>query len=195
MWVVQATAWRTARGNWVGPCFVPGFSKQPGFDRELFQETTMSKRKSLVLLPIAAIVVAVAAPAQAQLAGGDTIQSPQAVWNNSNAGAVAQRSPGNMVAAGVARAQLTNRSASPHIQITETGGELSPGKMFLIDAIGIIFSDLNLAIVAIHNVILAQAGEPPVIPASILPDLGGTDGGGLDLGGIIDQLGGVFGAQ
>ena len=155
----------------------------------------MSKRKSLILVPVAAIVVAVASSAQAQLAGGDVIRSPQAVWNNSKAGAVAQRSPGNMVAAGVARAQLTNRSVTPHIQITETGGELSPGKMFLIDAIGIIFSDLNLAIVAIHNVILAQAGQPPVIPTSILPGLTSADDGGLDLGGIIDQLGGVFGAR
>ncbi len=92
--------------------------------------------------------------------------------DNVSGGALAARAPGRMVNAGIGRSVGFAEFARSVPNITDLdSGELSPRQMFLVDAIDIVFDQLNLAILGFHNLFLARAGEPPYIPADMLSDL------------------------
>lgn len=84
--------------------------------------------------------------------------------DNVSGGAVALRAPGNMVNAGVIRAQEAAAFARGGIEIVETSRPPSPRAVFLADAIKIIFDQLNSAILLFDNLLRLRAGTPPVVP-------------------------------
>lgn len=113
----------------------------------------------------------------------------QNVNNNASAGRVAERSPGRLVSTGLSRAQEFINRSREGTQIDQDAASvpLSPWAAARIEALQIMFTNLNLMINAFHNTIRAQAGldpVPPVLPD--FPDVGGGDGGGdlPDFGGI-----------
>ena len=86
--------------------------------------------------------------------------------------------------------EIEPRPLAP-IEITETQAT-SARSQLIVDLLEIVFRDLNLAIVGIHNALLAQAGRSPVIPASVFPTTTGVDGSsGIDLdaaASLLDQF-------
>ncbi len=88
----------------------------------------------------------------------------QSAADNSRAGAVGLRAPGNMVIAGVARLQQQTRLAQAPITITEAAREISIRKQLLIDSINIIFEQVNDALSLFGNLLLLRAGRTPTIP-------------------------------
>jgi len=129
------------------------------------------------------MVLGLAWPVQAQQ--GQPESGSRAVWNATSPGALAQRSPGNMVSAGAARhVDAQNRAFSrPEITATES---IKPVQQLKIDAIRILFENLNAVLLALDNAIRAQAGFAPYVPNPIRP--GGT--GGIDLGSVLGGSGG-----
>jgi len=89
--------------------------------------------------------------------------------DNVNGGAIAARSPGNMVNAGVARAQAAANFARGGIEITATSRPTSPRAVFLSDAVKIIFDQLNSALLLLENALRLRAGLPPLVPQVIPP--------------------------
>ena len=84
--------------------------------------------------------------------------------DNVNGGAIAARSPGNMVNAGVARAQAAANFARGGIEITATSRPTSPRAVFISDAVKIIFDQLNSALLLLENTLRLRAGLPPLVP-------------------------------
>jgi len=87
--------------------------------------------------------------------------------DNVSAGAIAARSPGNMVIAGLVRRQEAADFARGGIEIVETTRPTSPGDVFLADAIEIIFDQLKSVILLFENVLRLRAGLPPLIPEGV----------------------------
>ncbi len=159
-----------------------------------------ARNASTVLLAAALVSWLAAGSVEAQ-----TIIEGQSALDNSRGGAIAARAPGNMVNAGLARATAFAASGV-NIEITQTARETSIWAQALADSIATVFNQLNQGIFLFHNLLLARAGRPPVIPTTILPatsgggssaggtggsiNLGGLDLGGLNLGGLLDQFGG-----
>ena len=98
--------------------------------------------------------------------------------DNVNGGALAARSPGNMVSAGVGRALAAADFAKGGIEITETTRPISPRAVFLVDAIEIIFDQLNSALLLFENVLRLRAGLPPLVPQVTPPTTTGSTTGG-----------------
>jgi len=84
--------------------------------------------------------------------------------DNVSGGALAARSPGNMVNAGVARVQQAANFARGGIDIVETTIPTSPGDVFLADAIEILFEQLNSTLLYLGNILLQRAGLPSLTP-------------------------------
>ncbi|MFH1109203.1 MAG: hypothetical protein V1790_08425 [Planctomycetota bacterium] len=84
--------------------------------------------------------------------------------DNVNGGALSGWSPGNMVNAGVARAQAAANFARGGIEITATSRPTPPRAVFLSDALKIIFDQLNSALLLLENVLRLRAGLPPLVP-------------------------------
>jgi hypothetical protein len=149
------------------------------------------------------LLASVAAMFTAASAQGQGVITGFPVNENVRGGALHQRAPGNMVRAGVARAQEFANAAAAGVEITETADETSVWSNALAESIATVFNQLNLAIVGFHNLLLARAGRPPVVPTTIVPATsgGGSSGGGRpggalpdrgglpDLGGLLDQFG------
>jgi len=108
--------------------------------------------------------------------------------DNVSGGSLRARSPGNMVGAGVVRAQEAADFARGGIEIVETTRPTSPRAVFLSDAIEIIFDQLNSTLLYLGNILLQRAGLPPLVPQVPTPttadttdttdttDTGATDG-------------------
>jgi len=114
----------------------------------------------------------------------------QNVNQNAHADRVAARSPGRLVAAGIARSRefMNNAFDGTNIDRPASDVQLSPWAQARIESLQILFTNINLMINAFHNTIRAQAGLAPVPP--VLPNFssgGGTDGG-LDSGNIGDLI-------
>lgn len=90
-------------------------------------------------------------------------------FDNVSGGAVAARAPGNMVNAGVGRAQAAADFARGGIDIVETSRPMSPRAVFLVDAIEIIFEQLNRTLLYLGNILLQRAGLPPLVPQVTQP--------------------------
>ena len=84
--------------------------------------------------------------------------------DNVNAGALSGWAPGDMVSAGVARAQAAANFARGGIEIAETSRPMSPRAVFLVDAIETIFKQLNLTLLYLGDVLRQRAGIPPLVP-------------------------------
>ena len=90
-------------------------------------------------------------------------------FDNVSGGALAARSPGNMVSAGVGRAQAAADFARGGIEIVETSRPTSPRAVFLVDAIEIIFEQLNLTLLYLGDILRQRAGLPPLVPQVTTP--------------------------
>ena len=89
--------------------------------------------------------------------------------DNVSGGAIAARSPGNMVGAGVARAHEAADFARAGIEIVETTRPMSPRATFLVEAIEIVFEQLNQTLLYLGNILLQRAGLPPLVPQVTTP--------------------------
>ena len=122
-----------------------------------------------MLLPVLlALTCSATAYGQNNVAGNTALE-------NARAGAVRGRAPGNLVVAGTARAQAAARFARAGIEITETSRPMSWQTEFLVDAIEIVFEQLNQAIALVANVLALRAGGEAAIPADLIPDTSGGD--------------------
>ena len=105
---------------------------------------------------------------------GGTLVTGQLPFDNANGGGLADRSPGNMVGAGVAAQQTAAEFGRSRREITETEEPVDAIEVFLVDAIDIVFDQLNLAMLLFENALRARAGLPPRVPG--LDDVSsGTD--------------------
>lgn len=95
--------------------------------------------------------------------------------DNVSGGALAARAPGNMVNAGVLRAQEAADFARGGIDIVETSRPMSPRAVFLVDAIEIIFEQLNRTLLYLGNILLQRAGLPLSVPEVTPPTPDTTD--------------------
>lgn len=149
------------------------------------EETKMRHKRAFLMVCRAGAVVL--AFCSLPVARGQVSPPGQSARDNSRSGAVASRSPGNLVIAGLARTIEAANLARAGVEIIETERSTSIGDQLLADSITIIFDQLNLAIVLLENLFRAQEGQPPVIPTSIIT--GGNGAGGSDLGALSDQFG------
>ena len=83
--------------------------------------------------------------------------------DNIRAGALADRSPGSMVSDGVDRAMEAAWFARNGIEITETESSTSVTAQVTTQVMATVFDQINLAIVAFHNLLLARAGRAPIV--------------------------------
>ena len=124
--------------------------------------------RSLLLPVLLALTCSATAYGQNNVAGNTALE-------NARSGAVRGRAPGNLVVAGTARAQAAARFARAGIEITETSLPVSWQTEFLVDAIEIVFEQLNQAIALVANVLALRAGGEVAIPADLIPDTSGGD--------------------
>ena len=123
-------------------------------------------RKISELAALTVLLISVSAHAQLAMPGNTALE-------NAGSGAVAIRSPGRMVSAGVGRAiGAANSFRAPTI-ITETERPTPIHAQFFAEAIDILFNQINDLIFFLHNLALTRAGEEPVEP----PDMDDTGGG------------------
>ena len=125
--------------------------------------------RSLFLPVLFALTCGTTAYGQNNVAGNTALE-------NARIGAVQGRSPGNLVAAGVAHAQAAADFAKAGIEITETSLPMSWETQFLVNAVGIVFEQLNQAITVVANLLVVRAGGTPSIPVDLIPDTSGGDG-------------------
>ncbi len=99
--------------------------------------------------------------------------------DNVSAGAVGSRAPGRMVSAGVGRAQGRLNGFFVPPTITETAPPNSQTQ-FLLDAIPVLFQELNRAVFAIASAILARDGiELPNLGPQFTGQTSGTTASAL----------------
>ena len=113
------------------------------------------------------LTVAWGTAAQAQIDGGG-----RTALQNVAGGVVRVRSPGKLVIAGVARAQQAITPGFVGVTITETSRPTEPRALFLVDAIEAIFSQLNQLIIFFEDLLLARAGLPSRLSASLFSSQG-----------------------
>lgn len=113
----------------------------------------------------------------------NTEQNP---LRNVSSGALRDRSPGNMVSAGVSRTVAAANGGRSIIEITEPPPGPDPKAEFLAAAVEEIFTQLNRALLVLENVLRLRAGLEPRVPID-LGDLGGTTG----TGNLADLLSGT----
>lgn len=119
---------------------------------------SISARRGLI--QIIAVVVSLSLGHSA--AGQSIIGAQTALDNVSGAGG---RAPGNMVSAGVAQTIDFGNRAFAGTVITEAAPGTSIRAETIAASLNILFEQLNLAIVAFHNLLRARAGLSPVLPA------------------------------
>jgi hypothetical protein len=121
----------------------------------------------LVLLTVTLGGLSTAAYGQNNVAGRTALQ-------NAQNGPVQGRAPGNMVAAGIAQAQMAADFAKTPIPITETSRPTPPRVTFLVEAIDIVLEQLNQAIALIANLLAVRSGGEELaldnLVSGLLPD-------------------------
>lgn len=83
-----------------------------------------------------------------------------------NVSAVAARSPGNLVSAGVAQALHAADIARGGVEIIETESQSSIGDQLLADSITIVFDQLNQAIAMFESLLRLRAGRSVIAPGA-----------------------------
>lgn len=130
----------------------------------------MTKVRTLSVWTVAvATVLTWNAVARSQTATPGVPTWNQNALDNVSAGALASRSPGNMVGAGVVRAQEAADFARGGIEIVETSRPISPRATFLVEAIKIVFVQLNRTLLYLGNILLERAGLSPLVPIDVSP--------------------------
>lgn len=119
----------------------------------------------------------------------------QVVRQNASGGAIRERAPGQLVQAGIARAVETNNAFLAGVEIVDEY-EPSLRAQVISESLQVVFQQVNNAIAAFHNLLLARAGRTPnVLPPDVFSDSSSTtdsglgDLSGIDLGGLLDQFG------
>ncbi|HUU82099.1 MAG TPA: hypothetical protein VM243_01225 [Phycisphaerae bacterium] len=139
-------------------------------------------RRIIILAASVVLIGTWTGPAQGQEANSN------AVWNNADAGFLAERAPGRLVNDATARhrASLAQAFSPPEITATDQDRAIVTG--LKVAAIQALFDNLNALLLFFDNAIRVQAGFPVYVPSPIRP---GGGGGGLDLGslGLGDLLG------
>ena len=123
-------------------------------------------RRQLAITTVFALVGAPIASAQ-------LIQGGTAYDNVRTAGL---RAPGNLVNAGLARAQENIILPFGGVEITETERPQTPKAIFLVDAIEAIFEQVDTLLFFFDNLLRARAGLPPRLPDVSVPDDSSDDG-------------------
>ncbi|MHC5111825.1 MAG: hypothetical protein ACYTHJ_18320 [Planctomycetota bacterium] len=132
-------------------------------------------------------ILTASTPTLAQLTNDPANVAGNSPFENAAAGAVGLRSPGRNVDAAVARQQmaiLSPRLSFDHITEGAEPGEPTPfQKVFLLQAIDIIFEQLNASLLLLANIIIQQNGGDGLIPDLTDPgDNGGDNGDNGDNG-------------
>lgn len=96
-----------------------------------------------------------------------SLNTEQNPLQNVGGGALANRAPGNMVSAGVARTITAADFGRSIIEITEEPPGPDPKAIFLVEAIEEIFSQLNRALLLFENVLRLRAGLEPRVPIDL----------------------------
>jgi len=94
-----------------------------------------------------------------------------------------------MVSGGAARHADAQNRAFSRPEITQTEEPTKPVTQLKVDALRILFENLNAVLLALDNAIRAQAGFSPYVPSPIRPDSTGSVGG-VNLGSIFGGSGG-----
>lgn len=102
-----------------------------------------------------------------------------------------QREPGTIVRAGVGRASAAMPDALNIIEITEPERPSGLSALYA-NVLDILFRDLNSYVAQFHNLLLLRAGRAPSASSSFQSN---SSDGGTDLGGLLGQLGGLFGGN
>ncbi len=147
--------------------------------------------RSLVLGTVVVLAFGSLAVGQVAPAFPPVLNTEQNPLRNVGAGALAGRSPGNMVSAGVARTLAAADFGRSIIEIDEPLAGPDPKATFLVDAIEIVFDQLNRAILLFENALRLRAGLPPRVPIDFnVPstDDGSQVDGTVDAGAIADLL-------
>ena len=133
------------------------------------------------------VVLSLSSMATAQDAGGAfpvAINTEQNPSRNLSGAALAARSPGKLVTAGLVRTQTAMSLARGIIEITEPLAGADPKATFLSKAIEILFEQLNNTLLVIGNALLERAGLPPLAPSDVSPpSTDTTDGSGANPAG------------
>ncbi len=150
----------------------------------------MSRNSMVMKCMVVLVVLAVALPAVAFV-----VASPGGSRENTRAGAMATRAPGNMVADGLGRLTDVRPRPLQTIEITETR-QTSARNEVIAEGIQDIFDDLNAMIVALNNAMRLRAGFSPMLPATrgfSDTTTGGTSGTDLsDLLNLLDSFSGLL---
>ncbi len=125
----------------------------------------MTTRKTIVALTVT-VALALASQASAQ-----SFPTGQTAADNSRAGSVAARDPGNMVIAGVAQTLAAADAGRAGVVITATSRPTSVRAGLLAESIQLLFSQLTEAIELVHVLLLARNGGPPTFSRTIKADL------------------------
>lgn len=121
-----------------------------------------------VLLAGFSLALGVEAYGQNNVAGSTALE-------NARAGSVQGRAPGNLVTAGMARAQAAANWARGGIEITETSRPRPWRTDFLVDAISIIFDELNSVLTQVGLRFFRRAGGELEIPTDFTPPTSNGD--------------------
>ena len=134
------------------------------------------------VLALGLLLSAGASPALGQV----IITTP--VYRAATGDAVAERAPGNMIAAGLSQYAAAREQMDMHPEITgEAGGPSIKSQMFA-EMARIVFQQLEYAITAIHNVILIRGGRTPNVLPDTIPTPNTELSGHLDGTGANDDL-------
>ena len=119
----------------------------------------------------------------------NTEQNP---LRNVGGGALAARSPGNMVSAGVGRTLAAADFGRAIIEITEQPPGPDPKATFLSQAVEEIFSQLNRALLLLENVLRLRAGLEPRVPTDLgsLGNVGTGTNSGISSTDLQNLIGG-----
>ena len=98
---------------------------------------------------------------------------------NASGGAVRGRAPGNLVQAGVARTIQAANFARGVIPIVETSRPMPWQRRFLIDALDIIFEELNQAAALLGGLLVSRGGGEFTDITDLIPDTS-ADGNTVD---------------
>ncbi|MFQ5489984.1 MAG: hypothetical protein ACE5GE_04615 [Phycisphaerae bacterium] len=132
----------------------------------------------------------------AQDTGSGAEGNPNLIWNATRGGSLGSRSPGRLVSNGRDRhngflkGDDVRHGAFNRPDITQQPEDPTLSTQLKVQFIQTLFNNLNAALLLFDNLIRAQAGFPPFVPAPITPNTsttlttGGTSGSLPDLSNL-----------
>ncbi|MGB0715111.1 MAG: hypothetical protein ACPGXK_04485 [Phycisphaerae bacterium] len=135
----------------------------------------MKSNNLILVIGTVMLTMAAADRATAQLANDPANVAGNSAFTNSQGGSVGLRSPGSLVSAGIANQQA--RVLSPRLtfdNITEVE-EIPFQRVFYVDAVNILFQNLNQVLLELGNTLLLRLGGNTQLPPTTQPATGGGD--------------------